>query len=56
VGSEMCIRDRELEPVLVQISIFSSNKIQFKQYFILKSWHDSQNLKSIFQPPRIQLV
>jgi hypothetical protein len=46
----------KFEPVLLQFSIFSFNKIQFKQYFILKSWHDSQNLKSIFQPPRIQLV
>jgi hypothetical protein len=44
------------EPILIQFIPFSFHKIQFKQYFILKSWHDSQNLKSIFQPPRFHLV
>jgi hypothetical protein len=44
------------EPILLQVIRFLFHKIQFKQYFILKSWHDSQNLKSIFQPPRLHLV
>jgi hypothetical protein len=44
------------EPILLQFTKFYHSNIQFKQYFILKSWHDSQNLKSIFQPPRFQLV
>jgi hypothetical protein len=44
------------EPIFLPFTTFSAHKIQFKQYFILKSWHDSQNEKAIFQPPRIHLV
>jgi hypothetical protein len=43
-------------PIVLQYALFYSDKIQFKQYFILKSWHDSQNLKSIFQPPRFHFA